>query len=239
MARYLAGLALLLLCGCGRYFPGPLHPADKQGASMQVNDDGSITHTRGRLAVSLQAMADEQLNRQFAGASVAGGKSTNPYTYGNWTPLGEKWTPSRFTVFRLKISNYEYPKVQLDPAKAIILTTNRRQYRSLRLDELSEYYRAYALGLAGNAWARFREQTDILRRTLYAGAPLFSGQVIEGFLAFPPLDDDVVELTVTLPDIAVRFNFADEPIETLALNFVFRRDVVRGMHPPAELSGAR
>jgi hypothetical protein len=239
MARYLAGIALLLLCGCGRYFPGPLRPAEQQGASMQVNDDGSITHTRGRLAVSLRAMTDDQLNRQFPKISAAGGKSTNPYTYGDWTPMGEHWAPSRFTVFWLKISNYEYPKVQLDPATATILTTNERHYRSLRLDELSEYYRAYALGLAGNAWARFREQTDILRRTLYADAPLFSGQETEGFLAFPPLDDDVVQLTVTLPDLAVRFNYADEPIETLDLDFFFTRNVVRGMQPPAELSGTK
>jgi hypothetical protein len=48
-----------------------------------------------------------------------------------------------------------------------------------------------------------------------------------------------VRLTVTLPGIAVRFNYADEPIETIDLDYVFARNVVRGMHPPAELSGAK
>jgi len=238
-AGYLAGLAALVLCACGRYFPGPLHPAEQQNPGMQVSDDGTVTYTRGRLAVSLRPMTDDQLNRQFSKYSTAGGKSTNPYTYGNWTPMGETWTPSRFTVFWLKISNYEYPKVRLDPTRITIQTTNRRRYRALRLDELSEYYRAYALGLAGNAWARFQEQVDILRRTLYADAPVFSGQEAEGYIAFPPLDEDVVQLTVTVPDIAVRFNYADEPVETVDLQYIFARDVARGMQPPAQLSGTK
>lgn len=237
MYGWIIGSALLCLVGCGRYFPGPLQPAAQQDVSMQVNDDGSVTYTQGRLDISLRAMTDDQLNRQFSGTSTGGGKSTNPYTYGNWKPLGENWTPARFTVFWLEMSNYAYPKVQLDPDKTTIVATNRRHYRALRIDELSEYYRAYALGLTGNSWSRFKERTDILRRTLYPNAPLFSGQDNEGYLVFPPLDDDVVQLTVTLKDIVLRFNYANEPVETLDLDYVFARDVVRGLHPPAEWAG--
>lgn len=239
MARWILGSALLLVLGCGRYFPGPLHPAPGQDAGMQINDDGSITHTRGRLEISLRAMTDDQLNRQFPGASSSGGESTNPYTFGNWTPLGEDWTPSRFTVFWLKTSNYAYPKVQLDPEKATIAAANGRHYRALRIDEFSEYFRAYAQGLAGIAWSRYKERTDILRRTLYSSAPLFSGQLSQGYIVFPPLDDDVKQITVTLRDIALRFSYAGEPVETVDLEFAFAREVVRGMHPPAQWAGAK
>jgi len=239
MVRYLAGFVILLLCGCGRYFAGSLYPTAEQTAGMRVSDDGTVTYTRGRLTVSLRPMTDEQLNRQFPALSAAGARSTNPYTYGNWAPMGERWTPSRFTVLWLKVSNYEYPKVQLDPTRITIITTNRRRYRALRLDELSEYYRAYALGLAGNAWGRFQERVDVLRRTMYAGAAVFSGQEAEGFVVFPPLDDDVVQLTVTVPDVALRFNYLDEPVETADLQYVFAREVVRGMQPPLRASGTQ
>ena len=232
---WLAGFALAL--GCGRYFSGPLHPVEEQAADMRIDDDGSVTYLRERLEISLQAMTDEQLNRQFAAHSTKGGESTNPYTYGDWKPLGETWTPQRFTVFRVKVSNYAYPKVQLDPYQATIATANNRHYKSLRLDELSEYYRAYALGLTGNAWERFKERTDILRRTLYPGEILFSGQEKEGYIVFPPLDDDVEELAVTLKGIVLRFNYANEPTETVDLTYSFVREVVRGMHPPAALAG--
>ncbi|MEW6755435.1 MAG: hypothetical protein AB1505_31315 [Candidatus Latescibacterota bacterium] len=229
----------VLLTGCGRYFAGPLRPAEQQAASMRVNDDGSVVYTQGRLEITLAAMTDEQLNRQFASASGRGGRSTNPYTFGDWRPLGDTYTPPRFNVFRIKVSNYAYPKVRLDPYQASIATANNRRYKSLRLDELTEYYRAYALGLAGNAWTRFKDRTDILRRTLYPRDPLFSGQEKEGFIVFPPLDDDVKELAVTLSGIVLRFNYADEPIETVDLTYLFSRDVFRGMHPPPELAGGQ
>jgi hypothetical protein len=125
----------------------------------------------------------------------------------------------------------------LDPYNAVIATVNNRHYQALRLDELSEYYRAYALGLTGNAWGRFRARMDILRRTLYPRDILFSGQEKQGYIIFPPLDDDVVKLTVTLKGITLRFDYAGEPVETMDLNYVFARDVVRGRHPPAELAG--
>ncbi len=233
---WLLGLALAL-SGCGRYFAGPLHPLEKQAASMQVNDDGSVTYTQGRLEISLRAMTDAQLDRQFPSNADQGGESTNPFTYGTWKPLGDDWTPSRFTVFWLKVSNYAYPKVLIDPFTASIATTNNRRYKPLRLDELSEYYRAYVLGLAGNAWGRFKERTDILRRTLYPRDFLFSGQEKQGYIVFPPLDDDVKQVTVTLNDIVLRLDFSDEPLESIDLSYTFARDVVRGLHPPAELAG--
>ena len=111
MRRFCIVGLLLVLSGCGRYFAGPLQPADQQTVDMTINDDGSLTYTLERLEVSLRPMTDAQLNRQFAGSSERGARSTNPYTFGDWSPMGDEWTPPRFTVFALSVKNYQFPKV--------------------------------------------------------------------------------------------------------------------------------
>ena len=56
---------------------------------------------------------------------------------------------------------------------------------------------------------------------------------------FPPLPPDVTTFSVTIDDVALRFDYADEPVETVELTYRFRRDVHRGYEPPAELVEAR
>lgn len=231
--------ALCILVGCGRYFAGPLRPLEHQGAYMTVRDDGSVSYALDRLEVILRPLSDEQLNRQFAAHSSHGGESTNPYTYGDWKPLGDNWIPPRFTVFWLKVKNYAYPKMQVDPYKAILTSTNRRRYRVLRFSELSDYYQAFALGQAGNAWARLEERRDLLKKTMYAGDILFSGQEDEGYIVFPELDYDVKEISVTLGDIALGLDYENRPLKTMDLTFHFQRDVYRGYHPPPLLTKSR
>jgi hypothetical protein len=139
-------------------------------------------------------------------------------------------------VFSLKVKNYAYPKMQIDPYKAILTSTNRRRYRALRFSELSDYYQAFALGQAGNAWARLDERRDLLKSTLYAGDILFSGQEDEGYLVFPALDYDVKEISVTLRGIALGLDHEDNPLNTMDLTFHFHREVYRGHHPPPFLT---
>jgi len=228
--------ALLVLVGCGRYFPGPLRPIAEQAERMTVNDDGSVTFRQDRLEIILQPMTDEQLNRQFGAASVGGAESTNPYTYGNWRPLGSDRPPARFTVFQLTVRNYQYPKVVLDPTKARLATTNNRQYGALAFAQLEEYYRAYWIGRSGRGRERFEARTDLLRRTMFRADPVFSGQESRGYLVFPLLHDDVTKLTVTVPDIAVRFDYAGDPVETIEVSYTFAREVFRGYQTPPELA---
>lgn len=226
---------LLVLGGCGRYFAGPLRPTSQQTAAMAVNDDGSITYTLDRLTIELQPMTDAQLNRQFAGISAQGAESTNPYTFGDWKPSGDEWTPPRFAVFMLKVSNYQYPKVLVDPLKVHVSTANNRRYQSFSYAQLDEYYRAYWLGRTGKGRLSFESRTDLLRRTLFGGDVIFSGQDQEGYLVFPRLHDDVEEIQVHIDDITLRFNYANQPVETVDITFSFERDVFRGYQPPAEL----
>ena len=220
----------LLLSACAyRLHSGPLKPlpGDSQGADMRVADDGTVTYIRDRLEIGLRPMTDNEMNRQFASASKGGDLSTNPYTFGDWKPMGEQRTPSRFTVFRLSVKNYTYPKVLADPMKMRLVAQNRRKYRPLSLSQIKEHYYPFAIGYAGNAYSRFENRKDILQRTLYAGNFIFSGQDYEGYVVFPGLHNDVRQITVYLDDIVLRYDTFDRPVETLDIAFQFHRDVFR------------
>jgi hypothetical protein len=220
--------ALLALSSCGRYFHTPLRPSDEQAEGMAVNDDGSITYALDRLSINLKPMTDAELNRlPVASADL----SLNPYTFGNWTLPGDDWTPPRFTVFRIKVNNYQYPKVRIDPLNSRIATANNRQYGPLSYAELYSYYRAYWLGRTGQGREAFQTRMDALKRTLYSGAMVFSGSEEQGFLVFPALADDVRKIQVHLEDIALRFDYADEPVEAIDLSFSFQRDILQGYTP--------
>jgi hypothetical protein len=220
---------LLALGSCGRYFPQDLQPLAQQADGMVVNDDGSITFSIDRLAINLKPMTDAELNRQFPAASSGGAASTNPYTFGDWKQPGEDWTRSRFTVIQLKVSNYQYPKVVIDPLKATITSTNNRVYRSISYAQLYDYFRAFWLGRTGQGRVDFKSRTSILRQSMYTEATtVFSGSEQEGYLVFPLLNDDVTEIRLDLEDIAVRFNYAGEAIEKVDLRFSFEREVLRG-----------
>jgi len=231
-------LLILAVSGCGRYFPGPLQPRpeSEQGEHMVVNDDGSVAYVFERLDVALRPMTDDELNRSLARASDDGALSTNPFTYGDWKPPGESFTPQRFTVFLLRVKNYAFPKVKIDPTRIVLTSTSKRTYEPLTFLEISEYYRAHALAWAGNYYARLRQREDLLRRNMYTDEMIFSGQENEGYLVFPLMPPDVTELTLRVNDVAVRFDYANEPVETVDLTYKFQREVIKGFQPPATIS---
>jgi hypothetical protein len=125
------------------------------------------------------------------------------------------------------VKNYQYPKIFLDPRSILIQADNGREYTVLGVQELTLYYRTYAIGYAGNAHARFEERTDILKGTMFPGDIMFSGQEQEGYIVFPPLHSDVDQITLWIKDLIVRFNYADEPVETMDILFKFSRDIGR------------
>jgi len=232
-------LGLLFIWGCAyRLTAGPLVPLEdvEQASGMKVSDDGTVTYVLGRLEVALRPMTDEELDRQFASASKGGRKSTNPYTFGDWRPRGGGRRPNRFTVFRLKVKNYAYPKMKVDALNMRILSENGREYFPLTLSDLKEYYYPFVVGYAGNAYVRFEERKDLLQRTLYSGGIIFSGQEQEGYVVFPKLHDDVREIMVKLQDIALRFDSWNRPVETLDLEFRFQRNVYQSDRTFAERS---
>ena len=218
--------SLVSLQACGYYHHATaLRPVDDQGASMTVADDNSVTFIQDRLEVKLRPLTKEELNRQFASDSQSGPKSTNPYTFGDtkfWEGAEER---DRFTVFQLSVKNYAYPKVRIDPAKIVLRATNKREYWSLNLQQLDTYYRAYAIGYRGNEYARYQSRMDLLRRTMFKHEDVFSGQEIDGFVVFETPHPDVNSIEVTVQDCVLRFDYRNEPIETVDINYQFVRKI--------------
>ncbi|MBM3280863.1 MAG: hypothetical protein FJY95_22720 [Candidatus Handelsmanbacteria bacterium] len=214
-----------------RRFATPVGPAEVQGEGMIPQDDGSIVFTRDRLEITVRVLEDEYLNRQFAANSVQGARSTNPYTFGDWKPWGQDWTPRRFTVLLVKVKNYFYPKVLLEPDKISISTSNGRSYRVLDLGLLDDYFSPYLRSYAGQDYKMYRETVDRLLRTLYRPDYVFSGQETTGYVVLPVLHQDVEDFTVHVPGVGVRFDYRSAPLEQLDLRYQFTREVYRSRHP--------
>ena len=229
---------LLLFSGCShRYYAEDIKPVSEaeQGENKTVADDGTVAYKQARLEISLRPMTDEELNRQFSPYSSEGADSRNPYTFGNSTYFRTGETPQRFTVFRAFVSNYEYPKVYLDPTQVYITTSNGRKYYALTREQISIYYRRYvqggtggnAPGVSGNAHSVWKERDGIMRRSMYVDEQVFSAQESEGFLVFEPLAPDVDELTVHIPDVIVRYDYKGDPLERVDVEMSFERKIGR------------
>lgn len=221
------GVCALLVHGCAHLYQStPLQPVLAQADSVRVADDGTLTFVRERLEVAVRYMADGELNRQFPDASAGGRESLNPYTYGNWVPRGRKAAPARFTVFRISVKNYTFPKVYLDPRRAFMSAQSGRILLPLTFDHLKEYYRPYNVGWSGSTTKQYQERRDLLSRTLYPEEEIvFSGQDYTGYIVFPPLPADVRQVQLVVEDVVVRFDAFDRPVEVLDLAYQFGRQV--------------
>ena len=224
-------------CSSYRYYAGDLKPLNEefQGEGRTVADDGTVTYRQERMEISLRPMSDDELNRQFSAYSKEGPRSTNPYTFGNSEIFHTGETPQRFTIFRLRIENYEYPKVYLNPMKIYLTTGNGRTYYALSYEQLNVYFRRYARGgaggvlpgIPGNEFSEWRSRIDLLKRTMFPNEQIFSAQEREGYIVFKPLAPDVSRVTVTIPDVILRFDYKDDPTETAEVTAEFQRDIGR------------
>ncbi|MDE2703957.1 MAG: hypothetical protein OXI35_02745, partial [Gemmatimonadota bacterium] len=88
-------------------------------------------------------------------------------------------------------------------------------------------------GRTGQGRKTFQARTDALKRTMYSGALVFSGNEEQGYLVFPVLDDDVRAIQVHIENIVLRFDYADDPVEAIDLSFSFQRDTLQGYDPSA------
>ena len=130
---------------------------------------------------------------------------------------------------------YEYPKVHLDPTRITLVSQQAgREYDPLNRTDILEFYASMIPGYAGNAYSVFQERREILTRTMYPDEDVFSGQEVEGYVVFPALPHDINEFTVHLSDVAIRFDFRQQPVETIDLAYRFQREVFRGYQPPAD-----
>ena len=233
----LAAVALLL--GCGHYLiPGRFQPlevaqqqTDIQGSSMKILDDGTVTFVQNRLEVSVRPMTDEEINRQFPAESTnASGPAdelpSNPFTYGNWIDPRTGKAPQRLSIFKITVKNYEYPKVKFDPLMVTVESANGRIYYPWGGYDVEEYFRRFPLAFNGLGWVRYDARKDLYSNAKYPDDEFcFSGQEVSGYVVFSKIHDDVAEIAVEIPEFGLRYNFRNEPIETIDLSFRFKRDL--------------
>ena len=76
----------------------------------------------------------------------------------------------------------------------------------------------------------------MMRRTMFRGDVIFSGQEADGYLVFSVLHHDVADLKLVLEDVVLRFNHLEEPTESIRLTYAFDRQIGR-LYPdgPIEL----
>ena len=231
--------AVALLLGCGHYLvPGRFQPlevaqqqTDIQGSSMKILDDGTVTFAQNRLEVSVRPMDDEEINRQYPAQSTnASGPAdelpSNPFTYGNWIDPRTGKSPQRLSIFKITVKNYEYPKVKFDPLTVNVESANGRHYYPWGSYDVEEYFRRFPLAFNGLGYMRFDERRDLYNQAKYPDDEFcFSGQEVEGYVVFPKIHDDVAEIAVEIPEFGLRYNFRNEPLETIDLRFRFKRDI--------------
>lgn len=213
-------LCLGLMWSCSyHYVAGPLKPSETQAEDMTITDDGSLTFTSGRLEVALRPMTDSELDRRTKGS---GGVS--PYTYED-AVFVDGQARSRFTVFLLSVKNYEFPKVQVDPAQIEVIAANGRKYWSLSRKQLESYFRTYAVGYRGNSYAEFQERINTMNGTMATADVVFSGQESEGYVVFPVFHEDVGSVQVVVHDAALRFDYRDVPVEIVDITYQLEREI--------------
>ena len=205
-----------------------------------MGDDRSVTFALDRLEISLRSVTAEMLNRQFArNSEVDDGSAyrnptqtqTNPFTFGDWVPPEAERAPTRFTVFYLNVKNYAFPKVRVDPEKIVLTAANGRRYPALSLHALLEYYWPYAVAYAGNTYKSYEERRDLLRKSMFRDENIFSGQEYGGYVVFPALDYDVEDFEVMVHDAILRFDYRNEPTETVNIPYQFSREVYQAEGP--------
>ena len=228
----------LVLTGCAGLAPPRVQVRsllipipDKLAEGYAQEEDGTLIYQRQGMKLTVKFVSDQELNAAFPEHSNKGEASTNPYTYGNWIDPNLGYIPNRFTVFKVTVHNYTMPKINLNPANAL-LTSDRgdRLYAYVReakeIGHLSfEDYYQERLGSSGVEQSRFDERMGLVRQTLYVDGKVFKGDMKEGFLAFAPLDPRVKEVQLTLKDFVLRYDANDWPSELIDLTFSFERRI--------------
>jgi len=230
MTLLLLGVACAGLTTTGyRYVLTPaLLPEEEQGP-YRVEEDGTVVYDAKDFKIEVKPMSDEKLNRMFPEVSYKKDLSTNPYTYGDWIDPELGYTPTRFTVFLVKVYNYARPKINLNPWKAILVSDRGDRLHSYGRDDADRavhnfyaYYEARK-GASGPERDRFEERMGLVRQTLYIDGPLFKGDKKEGFLVFDPLDPSVREAELILKDFVLEYDVTDWPSKTIDISFKFKK----------------
>ncbi|MFA6470645.1 MAG: AgmX/PglI C-terminal domain-containing protein [Candidatus Latescibacterota bacterium] len=233
-------LSLLVIGSCFLYPPeirysSYLSPnlSDKDPLKSIDKDTGSLIYDLGGSNISVRYVKEPELNALFPEESKNGEYSTNPFTYGNWIDPNIGYTPNRFTVFNVTITNRTFPKMRLDPTTAIITTDTGEVFHSYTVNIASakfgkcfeEYYRRL-LGQSGNEFYRYEMRLGMVRGKSYGlDETIFRGDSYSGLLTFDPLPPEVKRGTLILNDVVFRFDAFNRPADSKTISINFDRNI--------------
>lgn len=205
---------------------------DQSNENMKMEEDGALAYVVDGMKIVVKPMTDDKLNKMFPDISYKKDASTNPYTYGNWVDPELGYTPTRFTVFVVKVFNYALPKINLNPLKAELTSSRGDKLAPYARDkkdnpgseENFENYYMKVKGASGVERNRFEERLGMIRKTLYTDGQVFKGDKRDGFLVFDPLDPSIKEVTLTLKEFVTQYDANNWPQKTIDIVFSFNRE---------------
>ena len=259
MATYLARTTSLLLIlvagivagGCAGLIPTqiryqvhaePVLPEGRGNVHIDI-EDSSVVFSKEGAIIRVRLLSDDELNERFPRAMD--GRFVNPYSYREEDPnLG--YIPPRFTVFDVTVINETYAKILFDPAKAVLITDKREQFRYydggreaadlLGGNSFNRYYRL-ATGRSGNELKLNMERRGLINRTVYhRHRPVFKGDRLTGLLVFDPLTENTRQIHLVINEFAVAFDAHGNPEESVDVEFVF--DIEQRIVEVVESGGA-
>lgn len=220
---------------------GPILPEGRGDFFVDLEDSSTVFSKEG-LLIKVRHLTDDELNVRFP--PLYDGRHINPYTYEAKDP--EKgYVPLRFTAFEVEVINNTYAKVELDPAKVLMISGGEtfRYYDPGREgavvlggNSFTKYYKM-ELGTSGNEREINLERMGTIYRTVYhRQRPIFKEDKRMGLLVFDPLPQENDEILLQFNDFVLSFDASDNPEETIDIEFRF--EVNQGVVGAAKAGGA-
>lgn len=236
IAGYLSLLAFAAAWGCAGLIPpelkydvhmAPVLPEGRGDFTLDLEDSSTVFSKEG-LLIRVRHLTDGELNERYP--PLFDGRHVNPYTREEKDPERGYILP-RFTVFQVTVANNTYAKVELDPAKAVMISAGEayRYYDPGREgavvlggNSFTKYYKM-ELGTSGNEREINLERMGIIYKTVYhRDRPLFRGDTRTGLLVFDPLPEENDELLLRVEGFVLSFDASGNPEETIDVEFRFQ-----------------
>lgn len=206
-------------------------------------DDSSTVFSKEGLVIKVKPLTDDELNRRFP--PLFDGRHVNPYTFDR-KEVQTSYIPPRFTVFEVTVINNTYAKIEFDPAKAQMVTSDGQTYRYYDPgregylaeggNSFSKYYRV-ELGISGYEKELALERMGVVYKSVYhRGRPIFKEDQRQGLLVFDPLPPDYQEGEVVLNfnQFVLSFDASGNPENTIDVEFRFQvKQAIVNPPPPA------
>ena len=144
------------------------------------------------------------------------------------------YVPPRFTVFDVTVVNETYAKILFDPAKAVLITDKREEFRyydggreAADLLGGNSFNRYYGLesGRSGNELKLNMERRGLINKTVYHRQRfVFKGDRRTGLLVFDPLTANTRQIRLLVKEFVLAFDANGNPEEMVDVEFVFDID---------------